>query len=133
VRPSKYYYYRWVFLHLVTDSPIEVIIGTLFLYQLLGKHSIYSMECQCHTYTSCRCIMFLRSGSDMFVPANEPLCREGHRGYVGPAPSVIRILALLLGAQENLMKARDERVALMNEVGYTIFWLKSSCCVHNCS
>ncbi|KAJ7635025.1 multidrug resistance-associated ABC transporter [Roridomyces roridus] len=55
--------------HLFTlvDSPIEIVVGSIFLYKLLGVSSLIG-------------------------------------------------LAVVVGAQDNLMKARDERVALMNEI-----------------
>lgn len=65
------------------DSPIEVIIGTLFLYNLLGVSCFFGLAVTC-----------------LFLPLNH---------FAGK---------VVVGAQDNLMKARDERVALMNEVCY---------------
>ncbi|KAI0806225.1 multidrug resistance-associated ABC transporter [Irpex lacteus] len=69
--------------HLFTlvDSPIEIIIGSLFLYNLLGVSCFFGLAVTC-----------------LFLPLNH---------FAG---------AVVVGAQDNLMKARDERVALMNEI-----------------
>lgn len=71
VRPLKYF----------LDSPIELAIGTFFLYNLLGVSCFYGLA-----------LTFV------FLPLNH---------YAGKT---------MLGTQDNLMAARDERVALMNEV-----------------
>ena len=63
------------------DSPIELVIGTVFLYHLLGVSCFYGLAVTC-----------------LFLPLNH---------FAGK---------IVVGAQDNLMKARDERVALMNEV-----------------
>lgn len=63
------------------DSPIELVIGTVFLYHLLGVSCFYGLAVTC-----------------LFLPLNH---------FAGK---------VVVGAQDNLMKARDERVALMNEV-----------------
>ncbi|KAF9450615.1 P-loop containing nucleoside triphosphate hydrolase protein [Macrolepiota fuliginosa MF-IS2] len=63
------------------DSPIEITIGTIFLYNLLGISSFFGLGVTC-----------------LFLPLNHLAGK------------------IVVGAQENLMKARDERVALMNEV-----------------
>ena len=69
--------------HLFTlvDAPIEIIIGTLFLYSLLGVSCFFGLAVTC-----------------LFLPMNH---------FAGK---------VVVGAQDNLMKARDERVSLMNEV-----------------
>ncbi|KAJ6577627.1 multidrug resistance-associated ABC transporter [Mycena capillaripes] len=69
--------------HLFTlvDSPIEIIVGSIFLYKLLGVSSLFGLAVTC-----------------LFLPLNH---------FAGK---------IVVGAQDNLMKARDERVALMNEV-----------------
>ena len=69
--------------HLFTiiDAPIEILIGTLFLYSLLGVSCFFGLAVTC-----------------LFLPMNH---------FAGK---------VVVGAQDNLMKARDERVALMNEV-----------------
>ncbi|TFK92526.1 multidrug resistance-associated ABC transporter [Polyporus arcularius HHB13444] len=69
--------------HLFTlvDAPIEIIIGTLFLYSLLGVSCFFGLAVTC-----------------LFLPMNH---------FAGK---------VVVGAQDNLMKARDERVALMNEI-----------------
>ena len=85
--------------HLFTiiDAPIEILIGTLFLYSLLGVSCFFGLAVTC-----------------LFLPMNH---------FAGK---------VVVGAQDNLMKARDERVALMNEVnGYNRICLAStliSCC-----
>ncbi|KAH8986771.1 ATP-binding cassette transporter [Lactarius hatsudake] len=72
--------FSWHIFTLV-DSPIEIIIGTIFLYSLLGSSAFVGLAVTC-----------------LFLPLNH---------FAG---------TVVVGAQENLMKARDERVALMNEV-----------------
>ncbi|KAH9169799.1 ATP-binding cassette transporter [Lactarius sanguifluus] len=72
--------FSWHIFTLV-DSPIEIIIGTIFLYSLLGSSAFVGLAVTC-----------------IFLPLNH---------FAG---------TVVVGAQENLMKARDERVALMNEV-----------------
>ena len=63
------------------DSPIELVIGTVFLYHLLGVSCFFGLAVTC-----------------LFLPLNH---------FAGK---------VVVGAQDNLMKARDERTALMNEV-----------------
>lgn len=63
------------------DSPIEIAIGTIFLYQLLGVSAFIGLAMTC-----------------LFLPLNHLAGK------------------IVVGAQDNLMKARDERVSLMNEV-----------------
>ncbi|KAJ7185377.1 multidrug resistance-associated ABC transporter [Mycena filopes] len=69
--------------HLFTlvDSPIEIVVGSIFLYKLLGVSSLFGLAVTC-----------------LFLPLNH---------FAGK---------IVVGAQDNLMKARDERVALMNEI-----------------
>ncbi|KAF7360576.1 Multidrug resistance-associated ABC transporter protein [Mycena venus] len=69
--------------HLFTlvDSPIEIIVGSIFLYKLLGISSLFGLAVTC-----------------LFLPLNH---------FAGK---------IVVSAQDNLMKARDERVALMNEI-----------------
>ncbi|RPD54947.1 multidrug resistance-associated ABC transporter [Lentinus tigrinus ALCF2SS1-7] len=69
--------------HLFTifDAPIEILIGTLFLYSLLGVSCFFGLAVTC-----------------LFLPMNH---------FAGK---------VVVGAQDNLMKARDERVSLMNEI-----------------
>ncbi|KAI0312306.1 multidrug resistance-associated ABC transporter [Amylostereum chailletii] len=77
--------------HLFTlvDAPLEIIIGTFFLYNLLGVSSFFGLAVSC-----------------LFLPLNH---------FAGK---------VVVGAQDNLMKARDERVSLMNEVLGAIRMLK---------
>ncbi|KIM46655.1 hypothetical protein M413DRAFT_440257 [Hebeloma cylindrosporum] len=72
--------FAWHVFSLV-DAPIEIVIGTIFLYHLLGVSCFFGLAVTC-----------------LFLPMNH---------YAGK---------VVVGAQENLMKARDERVALMNEI-----------------
>ncbi|EDR07940.1 multidrug resistance-associated ABC transporter [Laccaria bicolor S238N-H82] len=65
----------------LVDSPIEIVIGSIFLYKLLGVSCFFGLAVTC-----------------LFLPLNH---------FAGK---------VVVGAQENLMKARDERVALMNEI-----------------
>lgn len=65
----------------IVDAPIEILIGTLFLYSLLGVSCFFGLAVTC-----------------LFLPMNH---------FAGK---------VVVGAQDNLMKARDERVSLMNEV-----------------
>lgn len=69
--------------HLFTlvDSPVELVVGSLFLYQILGVSCLFGLAVTC-----------------LFLPLNH---------FAGK---------IVVGAQDNLMKARDERVALMNEI-----------------
>ncbi|KAF9225872.1 multidrug resistance-associated ABC transporter [Gyrodon lividus] len=80
--------FSWHMFSLV-DSPVEIIIGTLFLHKLLGASCFVGLAVIC-----------------LFLPLNH---------YGGK---------VVVGAQENLMKARDERVALMNEILGAIRMLK---------
>ena len=77
------------FLYCYQDSPIEIIVGTIFLYKLLGSSAFVGLAVTC-----------------LFLPLNH---------FAGK---------IVVGAQENLMKARDERVALMNEILGAIRMLK---------
>ncbi|KAH8087167.1 multidrug resistance-associated ABC transporter [Cristinia sonorae] len=72
--------FSWHIFTLV-DSPVEVIVGTLFLYNLLGVSCFFGLAVTC-----------------LFLPLNH---------FAGK---------IVVGAQDNLMKARDERVSLMNEI-----------------
>ncbi|KAI0754233.1 multidrug resistance-associated ABC transporter [Daedaleopsis nitida] len=65
----------------IVDAPIEILIGTLFLYSLLGVSCFFGLAVTC-----------------LFLPMNH---------FAGK---------VVVGAQDNLMKARDERVSLMNEI-----------------
>ncbi|KAF8205439.1 multidrug resistance-associated ABC transporter [Mycena galopus ATCC 62051] len=69
--------------HLFTlvDSPIEIAVGSIFLYKLLGVSCLFGLAVTC-----------------LFLPLNH---------FAGK---------VVVSAQDNLMKARDERVALMNEI-----------------
>ncbi|KDQ53279.1 hypothetical protein JAAARDRAFT_72568 [Jaapia argillacea MUCL 33604] len=80
--------FTWHMFTLV-DSPIEIIIGTMFLYSLLGVSCFIGLAVTC-----------------LFLPMNH---------FAGK---------VVVKAQDNLMKARDERVALMNEVLGAIRMLK---------
>ncbi|KAF9031702.1 multidrug resistance-associated ABC transporter [Hymenopellis radicata] len=68
--------------HLFTliDSPIEIVIGTYFVYKLLGVSCFFGLAVTC-----------------LFLPMNH---------FAG---------AVVVNAQDKLMKARDKRIALMNE------------------
>jgi hypothetical protein len=77
------------FLDCYQDSPIEIIVGTIFLYKLLGSSAFVGLAVTC-----------------LFLPLNH---------FAGK---------IVVGAQESLMKARDERVALMNEILGAIRMLK---------
>ncbi|KAJ1311227.1 hypothetical protein OPQ81_009727 [Rhizoctonia solani] len=72
--------FSWHFFSLV-DAPIEIIIGTFFLYTLLGVSCFFGLAVTC-----------------LFLPMNHFASK------------------VVIDAQDNLMKARDERVGLMNEV-----------------
>ena len=65
--------------HLFTlvDAPLEIIIGAIFLYKLLGVSAFVGLAVSC-----------------LFLPLNH---------FAGK---------VVVGAQDNLMKARDERVAV---------------------
>lgn len=89
------------------DAPIEICIGTLFLYNLLGINllSMVNYNYQVNTLLGVSCFFGL-AVTCLFLPMNH---------FAGKV--VVR-------AQENLMKARDERVALMNEILGAIRMLK---------
>ncbi|KAF5389660.1 hypothetical protein D9757_004116 [Collybiopsis confluens] len=72
--------FAWHFFALI-DSPIELVVGTIFLYRLLGVSCLFGLAVTC-----------------LFLPLNH---------YAGK---------VVVGAQDNLMKSRDERIALMNEI-----------------
>ncbi|KAF8627345.1 hypothetical protein AX15_004416 [Amanita polypyramis BW_CC] len=76
-------------LYTLIDAPIEIVIGTLFLYKLLGVSCFFGLAVTC-----------------LFLPLNH---------FAG---------RVVVRAQENLMKARDERVSLMNEILGAIRMLK---------
>lgn len=67
----------------------------------------------------------------MFIPSYESLCRKSRGRQVFFINPYILIYIFtdgsIAGAQENLMKARDERVSLMNEVSYTFItpWMRN--------
>ncbi|KAH7906727.1 multidrug resistance-associated ABC transporter [Hygrophoropsis aurantiaca] len=69
------------FVFTIVDSPLEILIGTFFLYGLLGVSCFFGLA-----------VIIL------FLPLNH---------FAGK---------VVVSAQENLMKARDERVSLMNEI-----------------
>ncbi|KAH8810334.1 multidrug resistance-associated ABC transporter [Flagelloscypha sp. PMI_526] len=71
------------------DAPIEIVVGTIFLYKLLGVSCLVGLAVTC-----------------LFLPMNH---------WAGK---------VVLGAQDNLMKKRDQRVALMNEILGAIRMLK---------
>ena len=64
-----------------TDAPVEIVVGTIFLYSLLGVSCLFGLLVTC-----------------LFLPLNH---------FAGK---------VIVSAQDNLMKARDERVSLMNEI-----------------
>ncbi|KAE9407953.1 ATP-binding cassette transporter [Gymnopus androsaceus JB14] len=72
--------FAWHFFALV-DSPIELVVGSIFLYKLLGISCFFGLGVTC-----------------LFLPMNH---------FAGK---------VVVGAQDNLMKARDERQSLMNEI-----------------
>ena len=63
------------------DSPIEIVVGTALLYNMLGISCFIGLAVLC-----------------LFLPLNH---------FAGK---------VVINAQDNLMKARGERVSLMNEV-----------------
>ncbi|KAI0034681.1 P-loop containing nucleoside triphosphate hydrolase protein [Vararia minispora EC-137] len=71
------------------DAPIEIIIGSVFLYKLLGISAFVGLAV-----------------SVLFLPLNH---------FAGK---------IVVRAQDNLMKSRDERVSLMNEILGAIRMLK---------
>ncbi|KAF9484310.1 multidrug resistance-associated ABC transporter [Pholiota conissans] len=72
------------------DAPIEIVIGTILLYKLIGVSCFFGLAVTC-----------------LFLPMNH---------YAGKVVVGKYLAYKLSGAQENLMKARDERVSLMNEI-----------------
>ena len=65
----------------LTDAPVELVVGTIFLYDLLGVSCLFGLLVTC-----------------LFLPLNH---------FAGN---------VIVNAQDNLMKTRDERVSLMNEI-----------------
>ncbi|KAJ7512873.1 multidrug resistance-associated ABC transporter [Mycena galericulata] len=80
-RVSEFAWHLFTLVGESTYSPIEVIVGSIFLYQLLGVSSLFGLAVTC-----------------LFLPLNH---------FAGK---------VVVDAEDNLMKARDERVALMNEI-----------------
>ncbi|KAG2008510.1 ATP-binding cassette transporter [Coprinopsis cinerea AmutBmut pab1-1] len=72
--------FPWWFSTLIVH-PVEIVIGTYLLYDLLGVSCFYGLALIC-----------------LFLPLNHLAVKT------------------FVGIQENLMKARDERVSLMNEI-----------------
>ncbi|KAF8324040.1 ATP-binding cassette transporter [Clavulina sp. PMI_390] len=72
--------FSWHLFNLI-DAPIEIIIGTFYLYKLLGSSCFLGLLVTC-----------------LFLPMNHFASK------------------IVVVAQDNLMKARDERVSLTNEV-----------------
>ncbi|KAG8964201.1 hypothetical protein FRC03_002096 [Tulasnella sp. 419] len=72
--------FSWHFFSLV-DAPIEIVIGSFFLYHLLGVSCFFGLAVTC-----------------LFLPINHYASK------------------IVISAQDNLMKSRDERVGLMNEI-----------------
>lgn len=119
--------FSWHFFALV-DAPIEIIIGSLYLYQLLGEF----LQCKAPSFVE---LIYSRVGlQERLVSSDWPL----HVVSLLFRPSVDALLRMILpvflplnhyasvfvvSAQDNLMKARDERVSLMNEVSHCIFFL----------
>jgi hypothetical protein len=59
-----------------TDSPVEVVIGSIFLYKLLGSpEAVISPDL--HLTCSQRCFFLFRFGGDVPLPPDESLCWEG--------------------------------------------------------
>ena len=65
----------------LSDAPVELVVGTIFLYSLLGVSCLFGLLVTC-----------------LFLPLNH---------FAGK---------VVVSAQDNLMKTRDERVSLMNEI-----------------
>ncbi|KAJ3540055.1 hypothetical protein NM688_g6278 [Phlebia brevispora] len=65
----------------VIDSPLEIVVATIFLYHLLGVSCFYGLA---------------------MIVLSSPLNHYGGK--------------IVVGAQESLMKTRDQRVSLMNEI-----------------
>lgn len=107
----------------IADSPIEIVIGSIFLYSLLGNF-VFTLLWRSVDILIVRYILLLWSCRNMPFPSTESLCWEDCRRHVDSSSFDDSQLnsAALPGAQDNLMKARDERVALMNEV----------CCPFSC-
>jgi hypothetical protein len=85
----------------ITDAPVEIAVGTIFLYNLLGESDCHSLTQVLTVSTGVSCFWGL-AVTCLFLPINH---------FAGN---------VVVGAQNNLMKARDERVALMNEVSWAV-------------
>lgn len=86
--PMWFSFFRILINHML-DSPIEILIGSYFLYTLLGISCFIGLAVTC-----------------LFLPMNH---------WAGK---------VVVKAQDSLMKARDERVSLMNEILGAIRMLK---------
>lgn len=102
------------------DAPIEIVIGTIFLYHLLGNSSCiqprlligflfyFNLGVSCFFGLAVTCL---------FLPMNH----YAGKVVVGRLPFfhfLLISIKIVTGAQEMLMNARDERVALMNEASF---------------
>lgn len=65
----------------IADSPVEIVVGTMLLYSMLGVSCFIGLAVIC-----------------LFLPLNHLAGK------------------VVISTQDNLMKARDERVSLMNEI-----------------
>ena len=62
------------------DAPMGIIIGTLFLYDLLGMRiGMWSSVKFHHLF---RCLLLYRSRRNMRIPSLEPLCWKSGRWCV---------------------------------------------------
>jgi hypothetical protein len=89
--------FAWHLFSLI-DAPIEIVIGSFFLYQLLGKSGGSAPHGHLIMIVSGVSCFIGLAVTCLFLPMNH---------FAGK---------IVVKAQDNLMSARDERVALMNEV-----------------
>jgi ABC-type multidrug transport system fused ATPase/permease subunit len=85
----------------LVDAPIEIVVATIFLVQLLGSSAAFGLLAALRKQIS---------GGCQLIPVCLPLNHIAAK--------------VVVTAQENLMKARDSRTALMNEILQGIRMLK---------
>ena len=73
--------YRYISLTSKLDAPIEIAIGAIFLYDLLGMNiGLRFFFSIIYERLFFRSLLFLWSRCDVFIPSHEPLCwKSGHR------------------------------------------------------
>lgn len=86
----------------LVDAPIEIVVATIFLVQLLGSSAAFGLLAALSRLFTFRRFLLIA----VCLPLNHIAAK------------------VVVTAQENLMKARDSRTALMNEILQGIRMLK---------